>query len=127
MNIDIKTIAHKRQRYNTCGDWWWEDNTLVIRVSCLGDWRYELLVGFHELIECAICKFRGITQAEVDSFDFKFESDRKKGKHKKDAEPGDHPDAPYRIPHFFATTLERMLALMLGVDWEKYADAVEAL
>ena len=37
MNITIKTIAHDKQRYDTVGDWWFDDEgDLQIRVSRVG-------------------------------------------------------------------------------------------
>jgi hypothetical protein len=128
MNIAIKTIPHSEHRYPTCGDWWWTpDGDLEIRVSKMSDWRYEVLVGFHELCEVLICKHLGITQAEVDAFDIKFEADRELGIHTEDEEPGDHKDAPYRVQHFIATNCERILALALGVNWADYDNEVVSL
>ena len=42
-------------------------------------------------------------------------------------EPGDHPAAPYRLPHFRATSNERLLADTLGVDWAEYEAEINAL
>ena len=41
--------------------------------------------------------------------------------------PGDHPKAPYRAEHFFATNLERLFSSELGVDWFEYDRDVDAL
>jgi hypothetical protein len=43
------------------------------------------------------------------------------------AEPGDHPGACYHAEHMFATKVEEMLAKQLGVSWEEYEKALEAL
>lgn len=119
MKITIKTIPHDKQRYETCGDWGFDQNgDLDICVSAMGDWRYELLVGVHELIEAALCKHRGIAGEAVDAFDKDFGGD---------GEPGDDPRAPYHKEHRSATNVEMRLAAELGVDWIAYDDAVLAL
>ena len=128
MKISIQTIPSESQRYPTSGDWIIHSNgDIDIFVSKMNDWRYEVLVAFHELCEVLICKHIGISQESVDEFDIKFEKDRENGLHSKYEEPGDHCDAPYRIPHFISTNCERILALALGVDWYKYESCVENL
>lgn len=127
MNVRVEVIAHAQQRYPTSGDWYFEGKDLVIRVSKLSDWRREMLVVVHELVEVLICKHRGISQAAVDAFDKKFEADRAKGRHGQDEEPGDDPKAPYRKEHFFATNIEALLAAELGVDWGSYEKELQDL
>lgn len=122
MDIVIRTIPHTDQRYDTVGDWWFEGDTLQVRVSAMDDWKAEGLVAHHELTEALLCKARGITADQVDEFDKAFNKQTAWGQ-----EPGDHPDAPYRREHFFATTVERMLSAELGVDWFEYDDKVSAL
>ena len=118
MNINIKTIPNSEQRYQTCGDWWFDpEGNIEIRVSKMSDWRYEFLVGLHELVEVALCKYSGVTQQEVDDFDIVFEKNRSEGN---TDEPGDDSEAPYRIQHGIATGVERIAAAFLGVDWNKY-------
>ena len=125
MKITIETIPHDQQRYPTVGDWLFEKNgDLVIRVSDLGDWRYNALVGLHELVEVLKCKNDGVTQEEVDRFDMAYEKIRPEGD---DSEPGDSPISPYRKQHCLATGIERIMAAELGVDWKIYDDAVMSL
>ncbi len=125
MQITIKTIPHDQQRYDTCGDWWVDDaGDLQIRVSSMDDWKKESLVAFHELAEVLLCKDRGITAEMVDAFDMKFEANRQPDD---TSEPGDDPECPCREEHFFATSVERLLAQQLAVDWEEYDAAVLAL
>lgn len=115
MNINIKTIPAEKQRYPTAGDWTFDHTgDLNIYISDMGNWKYELLVAVHELIEVALCKDREIAQEVVDKFDMDFEAAHKEG------EPGDEPDAPYRREHLFATGIEKLLAAELGVDWKQY-------
>lgn len=137
MHIYIDTIEHSAQRYATVGDWILtppkvalgnggsvEACRLTIHVSRMNNKDYEFLVGIHEAIEAYLCYRRGISQASVDSFDKQFENDREPGD---ESEPGDSPDAPYRREHFTATTIERMLAAELGVDWNEYDKTVNQL
>src|SRR5216684_2662166 len=113
MNIHILTILQSDQRYETCGDWWFDEvGDLQIRVSDMGNWKYEALVGFHELAEVLLCKDRGITTEVVDAFDMTWISKRAG-----DEEPGDDPDCPYRNEHFFASSVERLLGGQLNVEW----------
>lgn len=129
MNIAIRTIPHAEQRYETVGDWiFGQDGSLEIRVSDMGNWKYEVLVGLHEAIEALLCHDRGITTEMVDAFDVQWEKD-----HPNEVqgggpeEPGDDPDCPYRKEHFFATSVERLLAAEFGVDWDEYDSAILAL
>lgn len=125
MKIVIETIPHSTQRYETVGDWYRDnDETLHIKVSQeIGD-KQASLVALHELIEVLLCEDRGITQDEVDTFDKSFEFHREEGN---EDEPGDDPAAPYKLEHFFATNIERLMAAELGVDWNEYDEAVSKL
>jgi hypothetical protein len=128
MNINIQTIPHKEQRYETPGDWWFDEKgNLEIRVSDMGNLEYEGLVALHELIEVQLCKKRGITTEQVDAFDKQYEADREKGLHGEDDEPGDDPQAPYKKEHFFATNLECLMCGELGLDFKEYEKTVQAL
>jgi hypothetical protein len=113
LEIHIRTIPHKVQRYDTIGDWIEEeDGSLYIRVSDLGDWRCELGIALHELVEAALCRGAGITGKQVDEFDFRSDSE----------EPGDESDAPYKGQHSLASGIERMVIALLGVDWKDYEE-----
>lgn len=123
--INIKIIPHSHQRYDTCGDWWFDEkNDLFIRVSESGNWKYNVLVALHEAHEALLCKDRGIDERAITQFDIEFEDSRIKGN---DDEPGDDPKAPYKKEHFFATNLERMFAAELGVDWNEYDKEINNL
>lgn len=121
MKIQIDTIPHKTQRYDTCGDWWWEGDTLQIRVSEMGDWRKEMSVAYHELFECLVCKQRGITQKQADDFDTSWEE------HDGYEEPGDDPKSPYHREHQLAMAPEHILADALDLNWAEYAESVMSL
>lgn len=95
-------------RFEGIGDWVTHDEITVIP---LGDWRYEFLVGLHELIEAQLCKARGISPQMVDEFDSKFIGE---------GEPGDSPDCPYRKEHAFATCIEMLVCNELGINFSDY-------
>ncbi len=115
--VAIESIPHSSQRYETIGDWYDRHGVQIIRVSQMSDWRREALVAVHELIEWLIAKHNGVTEAQVDEFDFKFEAARRPGN---TDEPGDNPECPVYREHQIATAVERLLAVELGVDWNDY-------
>lgn len=139
MNVKIEVIPHKDQRYPTVGDWYYEPGppeTIVIRVSDMGNWKYEMLVAVHELFEVLVCRQNGVTQEMVDKFDMEFEKERTLRMEKADPEdraliaieePGDDPAAPYAFEHCSATGVERILASELGVSWSEYESTLESL
>lgn len=127
MRITIKTIPHESQRYPTVGDWQFTSPTdLSINVSDMGNPDYEFLVGIHEAIEAWIAVKRSGPGVEkiLDAFDMKYEDNRKEG----DAsEPGDDANCPVYLEHQVATGVERILAGLLGVDWNEYDQGVNDL
>lgn len=125
LNIKINTIDHKKQRYETVGDWHYiSGDNLNIHVSNMGDWRKEALVAIHEQVEALLCRNMGIKQDLVDDFDIEFEKHRKEGN---TDEPGDDPKAPYKRQHFIATTIERILCAEFGLDWNEYEKVINSL
>jgi hypothetical protein len=126
--ITIESVPHYLQRYPTVGDFQEEireDETAVyISVSKMSDWRYMVLVGVHELIEYSIVKHNKISLKKIDAFDIAYEKNRKKGDV---SEPGDAKGCCYRVPHQFATKVEKLLAVVLGVNWKKYEKEVNSL
>lgn len=128
MNILVEVIPHSQQRYKTVGDWFYQEpDTLLIYVSKMENSNYEYLVAIHEEIEARLCLERGITEKEVSAFDIWYEGRRILDDSNCQGEPGDHPQAPYRKEHFFATSIERLIAAELNVDWEKYDEAIQNL
>ena len=124
--FSIAQVPHRKQRYETVGDWI-PGRPAQIRVSKMKDQRYVFLVALHEMIEYELCKMHGITDDEVVAFDVNFEVERRMNLHSFDAEPGDHPKAPYRNEHAFATMIEMMVAQKLGVSWSDYEKTVLSL
>lgn len=117
MKIVIESIPHKNQRYDTLGDWWFDDDgTLQIRVSedetSHPTEYHQFLVALHELVEVQLCKMRGISQKQVDDYDIGGQDYFKEN----GLEPGDQPDAPYRREHRFAMLIEHLMAHELGIS-----------
>jgi len=103
-SICIKSIPHKEQRYETCGDWFDDENGVTqIRVCDIGNPDFELSVSLHEVIEQYLCKIAGITDEEVTAFDDKWQKENPKNT---DDEPGDLPKAPYYKQHKVAVAIE---------------------
>jgi len=111
--VTVHVISHADQRYATSGDWVWKDGGLVVTVSDLGDERFNALVAAHEVTEALLCHRDGVTEAQVDEWDLAYEGD----------EPGDDPSAPYHRQHMEASRVERLLAELLGVDWQEYEES----
>lgn len=117
MKIVIEAIPQVQQRYDTWGDWWFdEDGTLQIRVTSdapeLPTENHQFLIALHELVETMSCKSHGVPQTQVDEFDFKHQDEC----NEKGIEPGDLPDSPYRREHRFAMLIEHLMARELGLD-----------
>lgn len=128
IDIRIKSISHKSQRYETVGDYFTDKKGKEqIRVSRMSDPRYELLVAVHEFVEDFLCQHHGIKESDITRFDKQFERERKKGFHTPEAECGDSMDAPYFNEHQFATKIEKIIAEELGVDWQKYSTEINGL
>src|SRR5262249_16119866 len=99
MQINFKDIPHQEQRYPTVGDYWLDGDTWQFRISKMSDWRYEILVLIHEIVEWVWVQYKEIKLEHIDALDIQFEKDREEGKHAEDEEPGDGPQAPYHWAH----------------------------
>lgn len=117
-SITVDVIPHLEQAYNTTGDWRWREGTLKVFVSNLGHPHFNTLVAAHEIVEALLCAAHGVSEESVTSFDVG---------HPELDEPGDDPRAPYHREHMLASAVERTLAQALGVDWDAYTDAFDAL
>ena len=133
MKIDYQIIPHAAQRYPTAGDYWWDGDTLHIRVSKLREPLYEYLIFVHELIE-ATCVYMDGESDESTVFDVPYELARKAGipapcgcKPTEDSEPGDDEHAPYYREHHVATIVEQLLAWYWDLRWDEYGNEVAKL
>ena len=103
-------------RYRTVGDWRFvAPGFLLIEIADTGNWIYNMLVALHELVEVFLCTAQGITQKQVDRFDFS---------HQDDDDPGEHPNAPYHAQHMIAMGIEMILATALKVKWRPYSESL---
>lgn len=124
----IDAIPHEDHRYETAGDYVQQaDGSWYLMVSRLSDPRYEFLLALHEFIECFACHFAGIAEPDIAAFDLMYEHERAAGKHSAQDEPGFDPRSPYREQHAMADSCERMVAGLIGVDWDAYDAEVTAL
>ena len=125
INFDVTTIQHKHHRYPTVGDYTTDGfGNIHFRVSDLGNWRYELLVSIHEIVEKFLTLEAGVKEEDIDAFDILYEHTRHKDSY---VEPGDDPTAPYHTEHVIATNVEKYLAGILGVNWETYEKVIDSL
>jgi hypothetical protein len=123
--VVVDFIPHQEQRYDTCGDWWFDNTgTLQIRVSILPDERMMQAIALHEQVEALLCKASGIEEVAVMEFDLAFEKYREPGN---TDEPGDHPTAPYHFQHVIATNFERTFLAAAGISWAQHEAAVNNL
>lgn len=115
MEINIKSIPQRHQRYKTVGDYWTDkDNIIQIRVTKMSE-DAMFLVALHELIEFYLVKKRNISEQLITKFDIEFEKFNTEQK-----EPGDYFLAPYQNEHCIATGVERIMCAILGLKWEEY-------
>lgn len=122
--IIIEVIPHAAQRYETVGDYYFdEEENLRIKVSKLPDNRMELLIMVHELIEVLLTEYRGIPEQSILDFDLDFEQKRVGNFD----EPGDDVKAPYKKEHCIATSIERLMCSLLDLDWKTYEKACNAV
>lgn len=121
MRITIEVIPHAEQRLKNQGpgDWFWEGDDLVIRVSKMGDWRFEYLYARHEMDEAILCRHAGITTEEVDQH-----VAETNGEGDPDSLSG-YPGASYQQQHNDALAAEWQMSRLLDVIWDEYALGVE--
>jgi hypothetical protein len=126
--IIFEVIPHEKQRYNTVGDYWRdEDGVWHFQVSDAKNPDFEFLVFIHELVEWYRTEKGCIPEPAISEFDEQFEEETRQGMHALDDEPGDDPRAPYYKEHQIATGFERMMCAILGVDWDQYEDTYQAI
>jgi hypothetical protein len=95
-----------------------------VKVSKLGNEDQEFLVVIHEMIEAWLARRNGVKEIDVDNFDMIYEANRTPDDY---SEPGDDPRCPVYAEHQVASTVERMLALFMGVNWQAYTDSINQL
>ena len=114
--VIINVLPPKAMRYRTNGDWRFPSpGVLLIEIADSGNWIFNMMVAVHEFTEVVLCTACGVTQKQVDRFDFA---------HQDDDDPAEHPKAPYHFQHMVAMSVEMMLATFLRVKWRPYSDAL---
>lgn len=116
--IRVMNQPAKFMRYPTAGDYFDSPTGWHIDLANLPDWRMEAVLLIHELVEMILSKHHGIEWAEIDRFDMS-------NPHLDD--PGACPKAPYHKEHMAAETIEKQIAMLLGIKWEDYIKAQDAL
>ena len=106
MRIIVESIPRSQMRYDTEGDWFLRGKVLYIQVPDDLPPDEAWLIAMHEMVEVKLCHEAGITEKQVDDFDFAFEGE---------GEPGEAPGCPYAVQHRDAMIIESALATMLGV------------
>lgn len=134
MRINIDVIPHSEQRYETVGDWWvGEDGEVQIRASEMSEEAYSALVIIHELNEVLIEAVRRtgglrVPQSlvnETDAWDKAYEAARTE--ENEVGEPGADPRCPAYRGHMAASAIEHVVAMILGINYNDYADEIAKL
>lgn len=97
--------------------------SLTIRVANELPREEQMALAIHELVEAVLCEQFGIKTEDVDKFDLQHLDDEKNPAFNS----GDHHASPYYAPHQFATSVERMIAALMNVDWNAYDERLSAL
>lgn len=110
--------------FTTVGYWFWDRpgnrGRLTIQVHRMNDWRHELAVWGHEIIEAAYCKLARVTTEECDLFDNMYEQWYRDGTKPKSEEPGCDPKCPYHRGHMWGIVWEEIVIFATMASWEKY-------
>lgn len=122
MRIVLEFVRHDQQRRGEIGDWFFDAaGNLTVRVTDLGDWRYNFLFARHEMDEAMLCMSHGITTEMVDDDD-----DNKSPEDNADSFSG-YPNCCYQAQHNDALAAEWVMSRLLDVDWKAYAAAVKCV
>lgn len=119
--IILTTIPHANHRYPTAGDYQKVKDGWVVKVSDLGDWRLNLLLAVHELVELSLTQNDGIPEDLVTRWDKDY------ARSHPDDEPGECPHCPYHWQHQQAEAVEQFVSILLGVKWHDYKKALNSL
>jgi ASC-1-like (ASCH) protein len=125
MTIQVKTIPKDEMRYASVGDWWFEKDTLEIRVVDLKNPSYEWFVAAHEITEALLCQKHGIAEKAVTNFDTAFEAIREANPRTiGDMEPGAMASAPYHTEHEAANAVEQLTVALFNENPSSYEKAI---
>ena len=116
MQIIIRRVPQEEQRYETLGDWFYDDTGTLLIKATAEDEDGAFLIALHELVEAWLCRKAGVSQQQVDEFDNDWTGVHPEYPLESDEEPGDDSGAPYRKQHRFAMIIEHLMARELGID-----------
>ncbi len=111
MKIVIESKTEDQLRYKTFGDWFYQDGVLHIQVLEDLSEMDKRLIALHELCEAILCESVGITQQQVDDFDFA----NAEYAETYEVELGDMANSPYGKQHRQSMLIEHLMAQFLGI------------
>jgi len=124
--MKIHWLNGRNPKFVTVGYWHWTkpDNKgmLLVEVSKLPDWRFNIAVLGHELIEVFYCWLFKITTERCDRFDESYEKKYESGEVSPEFEPGCDPQCPYHWGHMAGIVWERLFIHGTLASWNKYND-----
>jgi hypothetical protein len=122
--MKILWLPGRNPKFVTVGYWHWTEpnnkGELLVEVSMLSDWRFNLAVLGHELIEVFYCWIFHKTTEECDRFDDIYEDLYKVGKVSPEVEPGTDPACPYHWGHMAGMVWEWLCIHLTLASWKKY-------
>ena len=131
MKVKLKRLPGRHPVYTTVGYWSWDkpDNkgTLTIEVSKMKDWRHELAVWGHEIIEVFYCWLFGVTTEEADKFDSFYEAEYAAGRISPEDEAGDDRRCPYHWGHMGGVVWEHIVIRVTFASMVRYAEECNAI
>ena len=115
--IVIERKAHKDMRYDTCGDYYFDEiGDLHIDIVEMGNELSEIAVAAHELMEEYSTRKKGLLESDIKAYD---------EEHWADDGPGENKDAPYHPEHMNSNRVEKfLLKLYKGLSWKKHQQLV---
>jgi hypothetical protein len=120
MRVVIDTVALTDMRnFPQCGDWHFDGECLTVKVAANGDWRSEMCIAVHEIVEALLCRTQDIPETAIDDFD------RSWRPHSGLDEAGADPAAPYYMAHMSAMSLEHHLATVFGLPWARHEALID--
>jgi hypothetical protein len=109
--IIIESKPFAQMRYPTTGDWYEKNNNIHVDTILTDDWRVNISIAIHNIIEKFLCDAVNIKGEDVDAYS--------KAHHLED-DPGLNPDAPHHDQHMLADKIERIIHTELGLSRKKY-------
>ena len=109
--IRVQFIPTKNMRYDTLGDYRWDQGQLLVQIAQEGDFMERMAILLHELAEWAFVHRDKIPFSKVDEWDFS---------HPDSPEPGEEVGCPYRQAHIAAIGVEQTFRVYANIpDIEK--------